>query len=362
MVELSRVPGPRSPFDGRWGTLVGLVLVGFAIAIVKPWNMSSADPAQPIPFTTSPPAVAAEPTSPTVRYDPAGFGEEPPAPAWEIWAADGVTRIGFDVPPDEFSPPDGGPAIELGSSGRLGAFAVNTPRDVELAAVRLWRFTVGGEPERIELRELARPWPARHFRAFAPRGPSAPGVVPAWRPGIYRLDLLIDPLDRVRSLILIVTPEPGEPFEADVEPAPSQPLNVTLLRRLPDKATLWAFGSVLTGWSRDDGPETCGVAEIWRAAKDVDAPCHPIPLGRPVALGVNLPGRDSVASIRLSELDPLPGPVASIERTTVDGRAGVALVEVSSPGLTDGIYRLDVVTAAGRALRWYVEVGPDPLG
>jgi hypothetical protein len=182
----------------------------------------------------------------------------------------------------------------------------------------------------------------------------------AWKPGLYRLDLLVDPVDRIRSLLLVVTQGAG-PATAGSSPAPTEPLDVALLRRLPEAATIWAFGSVLSGWSRDVAPDRCRVAEIWRAT-DVDDPCHPIPLGRPVALGVNLPGLQAVSSIRLSEVDPLPGPVESVERTTVDGRAGVALVEGASPGLDDGIYRLDVVTTIGRTLHWYVEVGPDPLG
>ena len=377
MAELTRVPTPRSPFNGRWGTVVGLVLAGFAVAIVKPWGSPAPALDGQIPFTTPGPPVEAVPAQTGRPYDAAAFGSSAPAPAWEIWAADRVARVGFmgvasgiatpsaaPTPPGaESTPPPlvAGPVIELGTTDALGAFAVNTPEDAHLAAVRLWRFTGGGEPRRVELRELDAPWQADHFRVFGPRRGGLPkGDVGAWEPGLYRLDLLIDPVDRVRSLLLVVRPgasatDPG----GDTAPRATAPLDVELLRRLPDAAVVWAFGSVLSGWSRDDAAGACRVADIWRATA-VGDPCHPIPLGRPVAVGVNLPGGQAVASIRLSELDPLPGPVETTRRTTVDGRTGVAMVEVPSPGLHDGLYRLEITTAVGRSLRWFVEVGPDP--
>jgi hypothetical protein len=379
MAELTRVPTPRSPFNGRWGTVVGLVLAGFAMAIVKPWGSSTPAFDRQVPFTTPGPPVAVVPVPTGRPYDAAAFGPTAPAPAWELWAADRVTRVRFVGPPDGFATPSpappapgapptppplvAGPVIELGTTDALGAFAVNAPEDAHLAAVRLWRFTVGGEPRRVELRELDAPWRADHFRVFGPRRGGLPrGDLAAWEPGLYRLDLLIDPVDRIRSLLLVVRPgasatAPG----GDAAPRATEPLDVELLRRLPDAAVVWAFGSVLSGWSRDDAAGGCRVADIWRAS-GVDEPCHPIPLGRPVAVGVNLPGGQAVASIRLSELDPLPGPVETTRRTTVDGRTGVAMVEVPSPGLHDGLYRLEVTTAVGRSLRWFVEVGPDPYG
>jgi hypothetical protein len=376
MAELTRVPTPKSPFNGRWGTVVGLVLAGFALAIVKPWSDQSADPSRPVPFTTPGPPAVPIAVTPSRPYDPSALGRNAPEPAWELWAADHVSRIRFVGPPDGFTTPGpspddpidadaaepilAGPVIDLGSSDDLGAFAVNSPADVELAAVRLWRFNVGGKPDRVELRELAPPWPAEHFRVFGPRdGPVSTDSVPAWQPGLYRLDLLVDPVDRIRSLLLVVRPGVEPTSSGRLEPTPTQPLDVELLKRLPEAATIWSFGTVLTGWSRDVSAGGCLVSEIWRASND--DPCRPIPLGRPLAVGVNLPSRQSVTSIRLSEVDPLPGPVDSVARTSVDGRGGVALVEVRPPGLHDGIYRLDVVTSVGRSLRWYVEVGPDPL-
>jgi hypothetical protein len=379
MAELSRVPPPRSPFNGRWGTVVGLVLAGFAVAIVKPWGSPPPAFDGQVAFATARPAPAPAPTPAGRPYDPAALGPAAPIPAWELWAADRVTRIRFIGPPDGFQTPtasepvtpDGlgptplvaGPVIELGTTGALGAFAINSPDDARLAAVRLWRFNVGGKPDRVELRELDPPWSVDHFRVFGPRSRGQPaGTVAAWDPGLYRLDLLVDPVDRIRSLLLVVRSGDSEPPGGGTNaPRPTEPLDVDLLHRLPDAATVWSFGSVLTGWSRAVAGDECRVGDIWRATAQDDR-CHPIPLGRPVAVGVNLPGGQAVASIRLSELDPLPGPVESTRRTTVNGRPGVAMVEVPSPGLHDGIYSLEVITAVGRSLRWFVEVGPDLLG
>jgi hypothetical protein len=255
-----------------------------------------------------------------------------------------------------------GPVIDIGSADEIGAVAINQPEGVDLVAVRLWHLTAGDRPVRIDLRELTSPWPVDHVRVFGPsRGVLPADTILAWQPGLYRLDLLIDPGDSIRSLVLVVRQGQQAPERPDLPAAPTPPLDVALLRRLPDNAMIWAFSSLLTGWSRDVAADGCRVGDIWRAT-DQDDRCHPIPLGRPVAVGVNLPGGQAVASIRLSELDPLPGPVESTRRTTVDGRAGVAMVEVPSPGLHDGIYRLEVITAVGRSLRWFVEVGPDLFG
>jgi hypothetical protein len=252
-----------------------------------------------------------------------------------------------DGPLPAATPVLGGPVIEIGRRAS-SALAVNAPRDVDL--LRSPVALIGGDGRSARDSTM----PADRYVRAAPTWMLADTIL---RERLYRLDLLVDG----RLCGASCSSSPRAVRRRRVVAGATEPLDVALLRRLPEAATIWAFGSVLSGWSRDVAPDRCRVAEIWRAT-DVDDPCHPIPLGRPVALGVNLPGPQAVSSIRLSEVDPLPGPVESVERTTVDGRVGVALVEVASPGLDDGIYRLDVVTTIGRTLHWYVEVGPDPLG
>jgi hypothetical protein len=370
MAELSRVPAPHSPFEGRSGKIVALVVVGIALAIAKPWNPPPS--AQPQPSVVPIAAAATAPPAAVHRYDPAVFGSRPPEPTWEVWpgsaTADGPSR--FAAPPDAVAPPSagpsggfgaqeatptiGGPVIDLGSSDDLTAIGINHPAGVDLVAVRLWRFRDGDEPERIQLTEQPTPWPRAEMRVFVVRDARLPkGQVLRWRPGLYRLDLLADPADRIRSLVLNVQagqialpPEPGG-VEHDA-------VDVGLLRRLPTAATFWSYGTYLSGWADRDPVGHCRVAELWRAWKLGDV-CHPIPVGRPLALGVNLPVGTAVSEIRLREIDPLPGHVAVVERTDVANRPGLAYVGLEAGVLGDGIYELAVETAAGD-LRWYVEV------
>lgn len=362
MAAVSRVPGPGSPFSGRSGRVIGLVALGIGLALAKPWD-------GPPPRQAPPPAVrpvltaTAIPVAATIAYDPASFGVGPPAPAWELWTPDRPTSIRFVGPADGFVPPTvapgapgvvGGPVIEIGSSDDATAIAINRPRDARLATVRLWRFRDGEEPERVALSELPPPWPSDSFRVFALRDPRlAAGTILRWRPGLYRLDLLIDPADSVRSLLLIVR-DGIVPLPAPVaDPEPSE-VDLQVLGRLPDAATLWSYGTFLTGWA-DRLAGDCRVTEIWRAT-DPDDPCRPVPVGQAGVLGVNIANGDAVTAIRLREVDPLPKPIEVEARLAVIGRPGLAFVSTERPVLADGIYRLDVETTAGQR-RWYVEAG-----
>lgn len=372
MAELSRVPAPRSPFEGRSGKVVALVVAGIAIAVAKPWNPPPA--ALPGPGASVRPVAAAPSVPPAAvqRYDPAVFPARWPEPAWEIWpgspSAQGPTP--FAPPPGSLAPPAagtsgssgaqegtpriGGPVVDLGSSDDLTAIGINHPADVDLAAVRLWRFRDGREPERIQLVEQPAPWRGGSMRVFVVRDARQPrGEVLRWRPGLYRLDLLVDPTDRIRSLVLNVergtVPLPPEPDEVEQDG-----IDLALLRRLPEAATFWSYGTYLSGWAHREPAGSCRVAELWRAQKLGDA-CHPIPVGRPLAVGVNLPRGTTVRDLRLREIDPLPGMESVVERTGVENRPGLAYVGRESGVFADGIYELSVDTPAGD-LRWYVEV------
>ena len=395
MAELSRVPAPRSPFEGRSGKVVALVVAGIALAIAKPWN----PPPTAIPLPSMAPLRAAPTVPPSAAhpYDPEAFGRRAPDPAWEIWPAaasgPGPTRVApppraepaaapepvvdptpldgaasgsassvpaaSDAP--ETAPPQpeatatiGGPVIELGTSDDLSAIGINHPADIELVAVRLWRFRDGDDPERIQLTERPAPWATDTFRIFVHRDARLPkSSVLRWRPGLYRLDLLVDPADRIRSLVLVVREGLAE-MPPEPDPWTYDSVDVRLLSRLPPAATFWSYGTYLSGWANRDPVDHCRVAELWRAWKLGDA-CRPIPVGRPQALGVNLPRDAAVTQLRLREIDPLPGPVAVIERTDVANRPGLAYVGAEEDVFADGIYELAVVTAQGDR-RWYVEV------
>ena len=383
MAQLSRVPPPHSPFNGRWTGLAAVAAATLIVAIVKPWG--SAPPAPEANRATASPSPA--PSSVTARvvrapvtrpYEPAVFGPTAPEPGWEVWAAAPLVRIPFSGPPGSGPPatsgtgtPDpaaaaptpliGGPVIDLGSADELAVLGINAPASTAIVAVRLWRFADGGQPERVELTELAAPWPVEHFRVFGLRAPGlADGSVLAWQPGLYRLDLLVDPADRIRSLMLTVRPgTDGAEAEAAAD-APEdsvEPLDPRLLARLPEQANLWAYGWLLTGWARPSADATCRVAELWRALEARDR-CRPLPIGATSAIGVNLPDPLTVDSIRFVAVDPLPGAVDLESPAPLIGRGGLAMIEAPEHGFPDGIYRLDVRLAGGRVLHWYVEVSP----
>jgi hypothetical protein len=385
MAELTRVPAPRSPFDGRWGRAVGFLIGALVVAVVKPWDggIVVQAPATPRPLPSSvadgsrgSPAASTgrpAPAALAVAYDAASLGSVAPPPAWEVWATGQVSRSPFAGPADPPSPaaPDsgapaptghlGGPVADLGPADRVTALALNRPIGFEFGAVRLWRFPGEGQPERIELAELAPPWPVAHVRVFGISPPGTPsGTVLPWRPGLYRLDLLVEPVDRIRMVMLIVRDTDAEMARGGADRAEDGEgaLESELLLRLPAAATLWAFGPILTGWARASEAGDCRVADMWLARKDGD-PCRPQPIGGPSAIGVNLPEDDPVVSIGLTEIDPLPGALALRARMAVEGRPGLALVEAPAGGFADGIYRLDVRLADGHGLAWYVEIGPE---
>jgi hypothetical protein len=399
MADLTPVPAPRSPFAGWRGRMVSVVVIGILAAVVKPWGEGTPAEASPAPSASVTPAlpVILEPIGRT--YDPTTFGPDVPPAAWAIVTPGRRTALDFldraDVPDASSAPSGGGgdadlpladpaddaaetsapagsdadtgasivsgPVVDLGTADDLDAIAITHPTGISVGTVRIWRFVDGVPPRRVTLDDLPPPWPVDHVTVIAQRqsGMDAQRVLP-WAPGLYRLDLLVEPVGRARSVMLSVRPgSGGAPTGEDgVEPRRSGPaFGVASLRLLPDTANLWAAGAFLSGWRRDPVPPTCRVAEIWRATDPREA-CWPVPLGATDAVGVNLPTNDVADSIELIGIDPLPGPVAAQPHMTVEGRIGMAMIRAPVGGLADGIYRLDVRTVSGERLSWYLEVGP----
>ena len=382
MADLAPVPGQRSPFDGWRGWVVGVVVIGILVAVAKPWG---SDPETAVASPSAPTAstrVAQEPAPVPSRRrshlrpvpartdgslgrlgDPHAARPDGPRLPRGRPRGDAVGRAGrgSSAPsPDVVA----GPVVELGTTDDPGALAIAHPLEVSLGTIRLWRFTPDGSPARVDLDRLAAAVGGTTRRRARPSPESTwtPDVVLGWDPGLYRLDLLIEPGDAVRSVMLVVRPgrdatSAGEPGTADGDEPPrgSSAFERGALRLLPRTANLWAVGGYLSGWNRDTAMPGCGVAEIWQA--DPRDGCWPVPLGPTDAVGVNLIG-DDVTSIGLRTVDPLPGPAGSTTRLDVDGQSGLAYVRAPAGGLTDGIYRLDVGTAEGMQLTWYLEVGP----
>ncbi|MGK2852131.1 MAG: hypothetical protein ACSLFN_14655 [Candidatus Limnocylindrales bacterium] len=257
----------------------------------------------------------------------------------------------------------GGSVVDLGAADKLGAVVISGPVGATIDVVRLWRFETGRDPERLELRMLPAPWPVDHAWAI---GLGVPGASPAqigvWRPGRYRLDLLIGRDESPRAAMLIVGP-----FEALSPPSAGRderghrlaaPFRQTLLDRLPSAANVWTFGSILSGWARPESREDCRLAEIWRT-DDSQVGCRPIQSGPTTALGVNLPDGQRVTGITLSRMDPASTGVVVHSDIGVGGRPGLAALHTESDPLGDGIYLMTVTVATGRDLHWYVEIGPE---
>lgn len=366
MTELTRVPAPGSPFD-RWSAAVGGLLVVTIVALAtEPWG-STRTPADPTPS----PHLARSNSSRTgpgpplaVRtYRPDAFGPQPPGPAWAIRTPGRVTpvpSVGFDDPVDVAS----GPVVDLGTAGDVDAIVISGPPGADLDTIRLWRFNERGPPGRQDLARLGSPWPSASAWAVGLRSPGMPAdQVLAWQPGLYRLDLLIEPAGHIRMVMLSVGPA-GDPDlraalgPSDVERVADSGFQTSILRRLPAAANLWTVGEILTGWARPSAAGDCQVAQIWRA-RGPDAGCWPVPIGPTTALGVNLPVGQQITAITLTELDPLPGPVALRSDLVVRGRPGLAALRFPDGQLPDGIYRLTVRVADGSDRHWYVEVGPE---
>ena len=367
MAGLTRVPAPGSPFDRRSAVFGGLLVVVIAALAIEPWG-STRTPAEPTPSPYRAPSAmpvrrADGPAVALRIYRPEAFGPEPAEAAWAIRTPGQVIplpSISIEDPLDIVS----GPVVDLGPAEDLDVVVISAPPDAGLDAIRLWRFDEPGHPERQDLARLASPWPDAPAWTVGLRAAGAPADrVAAWQPGLYRLDLLVEPAGRIRMIMLSVHGGDGQGAPAasapdDGRPIADPPFRTAILRRLPAAATLWTVGTILTGWARPPSAGDCRVAQIW-GSHGPEQGCWPVQIGPTSALGVNLPDDQRVASIELDQVDPLPGPVPLTSQIGIGGDPGVAALETPADGLADGIYRMTVAIAGGTVRHWYLEVGPN---
>jgi len=369
MAGLTRVPAPGSPFHGRSAAFGGLLAVVIVALAIEPWG-STRTPAGPTPSpyqarTSAIPAVPITAGAPAVlrTFRPEAFGPLPRVTDWAIRTPDRVTpvpSIGLAAPSDIAS----GPVVDLGAASDLDVVVITGPPGAALDTIRLWRFDARGRPERQDLARLPAPWANAPAWTVGLRAAGATGsAVASWQPGLYRLDLLVEPEGTIRMVMLSVSAADGGGSDVarrpgDTDRLPLEAFGASILRRLPQAANLWTVGEILTGWARPSAAGDCRVAQIWRA-RSPDAGCWPVPIGPTSALGVNLPDGQEVATIELAQVDPLPGPVPLESRISIGGRPGVAALETPAGGLADGIYRITVAVVGGVDEHWYVEVGPE---
>jgi hypothetical protein len=351
------------------------VVIVIAALAIEPWGSTSAGLSpSPTPYQARSSAIPSRvvAVAPTQPYRPEAFGATAPAGAWELRTTDNATAVPSVGIVDE-GVIASGPVVELGRADTLGVLLLNGPSGAMLDEVRLWRFGAG-RPERLDVKRLPSPWAVDHVWAFGLRVPgAAPGQVGRWREGLYRLDLLVQAPERIRMVMLSVRAAAGDRAGGDSD-APAvrdrgtddldrftddlDRFTETVLRRLPEAANLWTYGTFLTGWARPSAAGDCLVAEIWQA-RDPDAGCWAVPIGPATALGVNLPAGQRVSSIAITAVDPLPGPMGLRADIGVDGRPGLAILRTPAAGLADGVYRLSVQLTSGEPRHWYVEVGPE---
>ncbi len=370
-----------------------LVLAILVILIIKPWGetppptMAVASPS-PVASAAAPsirPAETARPDGARI-YDPALFGRYAVTPRWEIWPTAYVYKFGLSGPlaidstatnPDESGPPEQPPArpppgagqlIDVGAADLLMVLGLNTPTESRILDARLWQFPSAGAPVRMALRELPPPWPVNTFHVYGLLSPNDadPYVVASWAPGVYRMDLLVDPGATIRRIGLLVREAlagqvpPGqatpEPAVGAATPAPED-VPVTLLE------SQLVFGSSGGTWLAMDQPpsQRCGLMELWLAESDrPNGPCSSIATSDVSLAGVDL-GRDRpIQRLAIEQIDPVATPIGVVDRTDLtDGASGGRIVRTTDGRpLAEGTYRLVATLADGSEMGWYFRVLP----
>ena len=255
MSDLTKVPGPASPFKGSSAKLITVVLVGIFVAIAKPWGATT-----PVTLVggSQPPTLPPVPTpSPALRdaFDFGVFEGFEPKPAWEIWPAGREFSLGFAMKvtgdsenqAPSAAPPSGVPAsgvptisspapqrtatpaptglvepptwshtIMISPASTLTVVAINMPLEFSVPGVHLWRTDPVAGRQEVPVVHVPSPWPD-HFLVIGVDDGTGRDALRAWPPGQYQLVLEIQPGDQVRTIAIDVEARP----EASPVPAPS---------------------------------------------------------------------------------------------------------------------------------------------
>lgn len=369
-----------------------LVLATLGLLIVKPWGgtpgptIVAASP-RPVASGAAPSIRPAETVRPDGAriYDPALFGRYAVTPRWEIWPTAYVYKFGLSGPlaidstatgPAGSGPPDGPPAspppgaaqlIDVGSADLLMVLGLNTPSESRILDARLWQFPSAGPPVRRALRELPPPWPVNTFHVYGLLSPNDadPYVVASWAPGVYRLDLLVDPGAEIRRIGLLVR----EAVVGQAPPARTTPEPALVATSAPDDATLalgesqLVLGNAGGTWLAMDLPpsQRCGLIELWLAEIDrPDGPCSSMGTSDVNLAGVDLGPDRSVERLAIERVDPVAASIDVVDRTGPAEAASGGRVVQTADGrlLAEGTYRLVATLADGSEMGWYFRVLP----
>jgi hypothetical protein len=377
--------------------VVVVAVIAIAVAIVKPWGAGlarqAANPTSTSPVVTRAPFVPDAPRG----YDPRLFGNYEIEPAWELWPAGYVYQFGISGPltldedgpspipsapvpsaeagsagsppprlppsPPAAPPPGAAELVDLGAADHLVVLALNTPAGTRVLDARLWWFPPEATPARVPLVEVPPPWSVDYFHVFGIPVRDDPAELAAWRPGIYRLDILVDPGIAVRRIGILVRP-PLERRSAKDRPDGAGPTGPSSTRD-PDRAEVHVaagiigFGVPAVGLWAIEIPEPqapCGLAELWLA--EADRPggrCGAIVVEQVSVITLNLGSEQPIRTINLDQVDPVAGPVAIAQRPE-PGYPGMVVETLDGDILGSGTYRVTATLVNGERRGWYVRV------
>jgi hypothetical protein len=380
VVRLGR-PGESRRIQAGVAVSVGLLV----LLVIRPWGHET--PVAYAPISTAVPSQAAATPRPveTARadgaraYEPALFGRFMVSPRWELWPTAYVYQFGLsgplamdgagsgpgasvEPPPAPAEPPPGaGRLVDIGAADLLMVLGLNTPAGTHVLTARLWRFPNGGRPVQLALHEYPPPWPIDTFHVYGqPVADDREGnLVARWDPGIYRLDLLVEPGSEIHRIGLLVRPPTAD---AGASPEPRQP-------SFPPRASvdtsglgLPVAGAVTLGspirlvtLANLEPQRRCDLAELWLAADGSGGPCSPLFITDVDIAAVDLGPDRPVVSLAIREVDPVEATVRVIDRST-PGSTGAVITTADGQPLGDGIYRLVASLADGSEVGWYIRV------
>jgi hypothetical protein len=397
-VPVVRLGRPRDAARIQAATMI--VIVGIAILIIKPWGeprRAEAPSARPTAAAIAPsrsirPLATVRPDGARI-YDPALFSQYSVTPRWELWPTAYVYEFGLSGPlaidpgsgsgsgpaassPPATPPPDAAQLIDVGAADLLMVVGLNTPAGSRVLDARLWRFPDRGAAVRIPIRELPPPWPVDTFHVYGIRvaDDPDPDLVASWSPGVYRLDLLVDPGVEIHRIGLVVrAPVGSRPAAPRPTPKPTNARGSSAPVVGIDPGVLppgtIAFGRSDGRYLEMDaaGSQRCGLAEIWLAERDrPGGPCGAIVVAELTTAAVGLGPKRIVAALRIDEIDPVQASIAVVDLTDVAEPSGAAGSTARPTGrivstadgrpLAEGTYRLVASLTDGSEQGWYFRI------
>src|SRR3954453_8104632 len=245
MNQLDPVSRPSFGREGAGGLIIGIIVVGIVLAILKPWESSSGPNglgdagivASPSLRPTPSPAPTANPLDAISRkYDPLIFGDRELQTDWGLWPAGYLTSLGFAMraepspqagtvgvtqplaSPSSADVPMWPSVININLGNHLLMMGISTPTDHTVNSVRLTRERPDGTWEDVDTLLLPPPWP-NHFTVVGIDGGLGADRPIFWVPGHYRLDVGIVPDGIDRSIEIDV----DGPLAASTTTAPAPP-------------------------------------------------------------------------------------------------------------------------------------------